>query len=284
YLYYPNGVDNGPAVALMRDEVAHYTPVPDPARNFVGMSWVQTVLLDSMTDQQMARHQAKFYENAATPNLFVKVEQSLTDDSRTRLREELDRRYGGWQNAYKTIVLDGGADIRAVGQDFQQADFVANRAANESRIVLASGVPPIILGIQAGLDSATYSNYDQAFKQFAIVLRKLWKDATTALESITPIPRGSILWPDESEVQALQDSNTNIATLRQTQAATINTLISAGFTAESANQAVITGDFTRLEHTGLFSVQLQPAGALEPATDPTPIEEPQDEAGQSDEG
>ena len=287
YLYYPNGVDNGPSVALMPDEVAHYTPIPDPSKNFVGMSWVQTVLLDSTTDQQMARHQAKFYQNAATPNLFVKIEQTLTDDSRTRLREELDRRYGGWQNAYKTIVLDGGADIRAVGQDFQQADFVANRAANESRIVLASGVPPIILGIQAGLDSATYSNYDQAFKQFAIVLRKLWKDATTALESITPLPRGSVLWPDESEVQALQDSNTNIATLRQTQAGTINTLISAGFTAESANQAVITGDFTRLEHTGLFSVQLQPAGALEPATpDPMPpTEEPEDdETGQSDEG
>ena len=61
YLYYPNGVDNGPSMALMRDEVAHYTPIPDPAQNFIGMSWVQTVLLDSMTDQQMARHQAKEY-------------------------------------------------------------------------------------------------------------------------------------------------------------------------------------------------------------------------------
>jgi HK97 family phage portal protein len=278
YLYSPDGINNGPTVALMPDEVAHYTPIPDPSQNFVGMSWVQTVLLDGMTDQTMAKHQAKFYENAATPNLFVKVEQQLTDESRTKLREELERRYGGWQNAYKTIVLDGGADIRAVGQDFQQSDFVSNRAANEGRIVLASGVPPIILGIQAGLDASTFSNYEQAMKQFSILLRKLWRDAATALASITPVPRGTVLYPDESEVQALQDNNTNIAALRQAHAETISSLIMAGFKPEAAVKAVMSGDYEKfLDHTGMVSVQMHTPG--ENSTAPAPSQEIDDEAG-----
>lgn len=280
YLYYPDGKGNGPVRGLTRDEVAHYSPLPDPHHNFVGWSWVQTVLTEIGTDKRMTGHQDQFYKNAATPNLFVKIEGQLTDDSRKKLRQEFDRRFGGWENAYKTVILDGGADLRAVGVDFQQSDFVATKAANENRIAQASGVPAVILGLQSGLENATYSNYEQALKSFAITLRDLWRESAAALATIVDVPGNAELWWDESEVLALQDAAQNIATVKQTDAATLASLIAAGFTPESANKAVITGDFKTLEHTGLFSVQLQEPGAEEPEPEPEPVplpEEPTDE-------
>jgi HK97 family phage portal protein len=261
YVYWPSGRNQGPGVALLVDEVAHYTPIPDPLRNWVGMSWVQSAMSEVMADKRMTGHQDRFYRNAATPNLFVKVEKTLTDDSRERLKEELDRRYGGWQNAYKTIVLDGGADLKAVGADFQQSDFVNVMQANENRIALASGVPPAILGIKMGLDSGTFSNWDQQLKQFAFLLRDLWRESAAALSTLVTVPRGAELWWDESEVTALQDNAKNRAEIRQMQAATINTLIMAGYEPDSVVKAVDTGDYAALTHTGLLSVQMQKPGS-----------------------
>jgi HK97 family phage portal protein len=261
YVYWPNGRNQGPGVALLVDEVAHYTPIPNPLKNWVGVSWLQSALAEVMADKRMTGHQDRFYRNAATPNLFVKVEKNLTDDSRERLKEELDRRYGGWQNAYKTIVLDGGADLKAVGADFQQSDFVNVMQANETRVALASGVPPIVLGIATGLQSGTFSNYEQQLKQFAITLRSLWRSTADALTPIVNVPRGAELWWDESEVTALQDNAKNRADIRQVQAATINTLIMAGYEPDSVVQAVVTGDYSVLAHTGLLSVQMQKPGS-----------------------
>ena len=267
YIYFPDG-KHGEGVPLLVEDVAHYTPMPDPERNWVGHSWVQTVLAEIVADRKMVAHQDKFYSNAATPNLFVKIEGQLTDDGRQRLRAEFDQRYGGWENAYKTIILDGGADMKAVGADFKQADFVATRAANENRIAQAAGVPPIIVGLQSGLENATYSNYEQALKQFSTTLRSLWRASCDALTTITPVPRGAELWWDESEVSALQDNAKNRAEIRQLNAATLSSYLMSGFTPESAVQAVISDDVSALEHSGATSVQLIPMDA-EP--DPVPV-------------
>jgi hypothetical protein len=47
----------------------------------------------------------------------------------------------------------------------------------------------------------------------------------------------------------------------QVLAGAANTLLMAGYTAESITAALTAGDLTLLEHTGLLSVQLQPPGA-----------------------
>ena len=47
---------------------------------------------------------------------------------------------------------------------------------------------------------------------------------------------------------------------QQMQAATIKSLIDAGFKPDTAVAAVQAGDYSLLVHTGLYSVQLQPPG------------------------
>lgn len=269
YIYFPSG-RQGEGEFLLVEEVAHYIGnMPDPEKNWIGHSWVQTVLAEIWSDRKMVAHQDRFYSNAATPNLFVKIEGQLSDDSRSRLRAEFDQRYGGWENAYKTVILDGGADMKPVGLDFKTSDFVASRAANENRIAQAAGVPPIIVGLQSGLENATYSNYEQALKQFATTLRSLWRPSADALSTIVAVPRGAELWWDETEVSALQDNAKNRAEIRQLNAATLSSYLMSGFTPESSVQAVITDDVSVLQHSGLTSVQLLPMTG-----DPEPVPEP----------
>lgn len=271
YLYHPDGMGTGREVPLMFDEVAHWAPLPHPARSWVGASWVEVVATELRTDLRMLMHQEKFYTNAATPNLFVKVDGRLNAESASRLRQELDVRYSGVENAYRTLVMDNGADLKVVGADFQQMDYVNAQKSVEARIASAGGVPPIIVGLKAGLDASTYSNYGMAMRAFADhTIRPLWNSVVASLETVVDVPRGSELWFDDSDVAALRQDKTEEAAIKQTVASTIRTYIEAGFTPESAARAAATGDVGVLEHTGLYSVQLQEPGEAAPATEEAP--------------
>lgn len=281
YYYWPNGIGNGRERELQLEEVSHWAPLPHPDKAFVGVSWVEVVATEMRTDNKMLRHQERFYTNAATPNLFVKVEGRLSEESARRLREQLDTRYAGVENAYKTMVMDSNADLRVVGNTFEQMDYTNVQKSTEARIASAGGVPPIIVGLKAGLDASTYSNYGMAMRAFADhTIRPLWNSVCAALGQTILAPRGSELWYDDRHVAALRQDKTDEAKIKQTMASTIRTYIDAGFTPETAVQAVITGDESVLEHTGLAPVQVQPAENAPAAGDggdePVP-EEPDDE-------
>jgi hypothetical protein len=69
-------------------------------------------------------------------------------------------------------------------------------------------------------------------------------------------------------VPFLREDAMDDAEIKARDAQTIRTLVDAGYQPDSVVAAVTSGDWTRLEHTDLFSVQLQPPGTtptVEPA-------------------
>lgn len=75
YLYTEGGSHPGnsnPSVSFTVDEVAHFAPIPDPLGVFTGMSWLTPILREIQADQAMSRHQRKFFDNGATPNMIIK--------------------------------------------------------------------------------------------------------------------------------------------------------------------------------------------------------------------
>jgi phage portal protein BeeE len=185
----------------------------------------------------------------------------MNPDSKDALRRDLERRYSGWENAYKTLVMDQGADMKVVGSDFVQMEFIEQQKSNEGRIASAGGVPPIIVSFRSGLDAATYSNYGLAMRAFADhTIRPSWNSVTGALSQMMKVPAGSELWYDDSDVAALRQDAKDAAAIKKEDALTMESLIRGGFVPDTAKQAVITGDFELLQHTGLVSVQLMPPG------------------------
>jgi hypothetical protein len=92
-------------------------------------------------------------------------------------------------------------------------------------------------------------------------MRPLWRNVAGSFASVINVPGGSELWYDDRDIPFLQDDMKDRAEVQKMQASSINTLIIAGYEPASVVDAVNSGDFSRLTHTGLFSVQLQPAGA-----------------------
>lgn len=257
YRYKPPGSEG---TLLPVQDVAHYAPVPDPQAPYRGMSWLSPVAREIRSDRAMEDHRNKYFKNAATPNMIVKVEQALSADDRQVLEQAMARKYVG-ENAYKTMIVDRGADVTVVGNSMMDMQFADVQGVGEVRIAMAAGVPPQLLGTQLGLKSSTFTNYVQAFRFFADgTIRPLWRQMAGALERIVDMPPGARLWYDDRFVPALQQDAQDEANIYDLNARTIGALIRAGFEPDAAVDAVDNSDLTALTgaHLGFLPTTLQP--------------------------
>lgn len=228
-------------------EVAHWTPIPDPEANFKGMSWMTPIIREITADTALTDYKLKYLENAATPNMLIKYKQKLLPETIDSLRDRMQARYGGRSNAFKTLILDQGADMTVVGNSPEQMNYTTVQAAGENRILIASGVPGIVVGSKEGLMAATYSNYQQAMRRFAdITMRPLWRSACDCLSTIVAVPPGARLWFDLADIAALRQGEKELADTTLVKAQAAGELMKF-YEADSVTLAVESGDFTLLK-------------------------------------
>ena len=272
YLYQPGGTGSGlEQIALLPEEVCHFAPIPDPLARFRGMSWIESIIRELMADNAATEHKLKFFEQGATVNLVVNVQ-----DPNVRTQEQFEnwvdtfrRAHEGVSNSFKNMYLSAGTTVTPVGANLEQAAFKVVQGAGETRIAAAAGTPPTIVGLSEGLQGSALNagNYAQAFRRFGdLTMRPLWRNFCGSMATLVDVPVGAELWYDDRDIPALQEDVKDAAEIQQMQSATIRQLVDAGFKPETVVEAVISGDFKRLSHSKLFSVQLQPPGTEDPST------------------
>lgn len=252
--FYPADGSNG--------RVAHFAPIPDPDFHFLGMSWITPVLREMQADGLATEHKARFFQNAATPNLAIRFDPSVNIDQVKAFKALMEDGHTGVANAYRTLYMGGGADPKVIGADMKQLDFAATQGKGESRLAAAAGVPPSWVGFSEGLQGSALNagNFSSARRRLSDgTLEHLWSNAAASLEVLlTPPDSGSSLWYTTRSVAFMREDAEVLARIQQTQAQTITAYVRDGFTAKSATAAVINNDPSLLVHTGLTSVQLQP--------------------------
>ena len=243
----PKGVtDQGAGFFAPADEVAHWAPIPDPHASFRGMSWMTPVMRDIQGDDGMARYKIRYMQANATPNLMIKYAQKLQRATIDSLREQLTARYGGPDNAGKAIVLDQGADLLAMGNSLSQIDFANVSQAGIERILAASGVPPLLIGLESIKGAG--KSYQEVIRRFGdLTLRPLWRSMCGALQPLVAgMPAGSRLWYDTSDIAALQDGEQVRAQVTLIRAQALLALVQANYDKMSAVDAIEAGDMGQL--------------------------------------
>lgn len=272
YIYRPGGTMNDklwkwyPIDGSM-GIVAHWAPIPDPEAQYRGMSWLTPVLPEIVGDRAMMKHKNKFFANAATPAITVSLKETVTEEQFKAFMKNINRSHQGVDNAYKTLYLGGGADVKVIGTTLQQMDFTATAGHGETRIAAAGGVPPPLIPIAENMHGATLNQGNFVASKNLFVdktMRPLWRGISNAYSVLVPELVNSKgmstarLWYDDRDIPFLRQDRKDIAELQSQGATTINGYITAGFTPESSVAAYVQEDPTLLKHTGLFSVQLQP--------------------------
>jgi phage portal protein BeeE len=233
------------------DEIAHWSPIPDPMARFRGMSWLTPVLREITADTALTDYKLKYLSNAATPNLLIKYKQKILGPKMEELKAQIAAKYTGVNRAFGTLILDEGADPTVVGNSLEQMNFTTVQAAGENRILIASGVPGIVVGSKEGLMAATYSNYAQAMRRFSdITMVPLWQSVCACLSRFATPPAGSRLWYDTSAIPALRQGEKEqadtILVLSQAMAA----LVRFGYEPDSVAIYAKSGDTADLKHSG----------------------------------
>jgi phage portal protein BeeE len=248
---------------LLPEDVAHWSPLPDPEFAGIGMSWITPALREIQGDRAATEHKLQFFSNGATPNMVVKGIVAKDKTQFNEIVDAMEEKHAGIRNAYRTLYLAAGADATVVGADLKQLEFKATQGAGETRIAMLSRVHPVILAASEGLQGAALNagNFASARRAWADSwIYPTLQDLAASLASIVNAPRDAELWPVTTDMPILREDAKDAAEIQQVNAATIGGLIKDGFTAESAVAAVRAQDFSLLKHTGLVSVQLQPPG------------------------
>jgi hypothetical protein len=273
----------GEPVLLLPEEVAQYSPHPDPDYQWRGMSWMTPVLREIMSDQAATKHKLKFFQNGAQAGLSVSLKQPMSPEKFEEFVEKMDRQHKGVDNAYKTLYTAGGADVTPLAANFQQIDFKATQGAGETRIAAAARVHPVLVGLSEGLagSSLNAGNFGVARRAFGDgTIRPLWRIAAAALlPVIGPLTSDSAQKPgveltfDDRDVAYFREDAADVAKIQQVQAMAIRSLTDAGYTPDAAVRFVANNDLGSLigGHSGLFSVQLRPPGTSDtpPVTEGT---------------
>lgn len=263
-IYHPGGQGSGRTpMPLLADEVAHFAPNPDPMAAYRGVSWLTPILPEIQADLAATTHKLAFFTNGATPQMVVTLGPEVQQAAFKDFVAKLDAGHRGVSNAYRTLVVGGGASVNVVGKDLKQLDFKATQGAGETRIAAASGVHPVVAALSEGMagSSLNAGNFNAAKRLVADrTLRPLWRGVCAALSAIIPAPVGAELWFDERDISFLQEDRKDAADIEFVKAQTVRQLIEAGFEPTSVVAAVEAEDMNLLRHTGMTSVQLQPPG------------------------
>ena len=239
-------MDEGHGFLIPVEECVHWAPIPDPQADFRGMSWMTPAVRDIQGDSGLAQYKIQYLSNAATPNLLIKYSQKLQPGTIDAIRERVTARYGGVSNAFKTLVLDQGADTTVVGNSLSQMDFSGVSAVGVERILADAMVPGVLVGLEPLRGAGR--GYQESMQKLAnLWARPQWRSVCGALSQLLDVPAGNRLWFDTADIAALQDGEMERGQTALVRAQALLTLAEAGYTRESSVAAVDSGNLNLLQ-------------------------------------
>lgn len=195
---------------ISRDDIVHCKwPSVNPAAPWEGLAPILALAREIDTINEAIRYQYALLKNDAVPQTVFSFPAGadVHDDDLRQFKAAARQGFGG-DGRGSVAVLRGGMTVQRIGLDFQELALDALSKVPEARIAAGFAIPPIVAGLSAGLETATYSNYAQARQQWVQnVLVPLWLlIADTLSQGLIPAkhPKGARIVPDLSKIVALQ--------------------------------------------------------------------------------
>lgn len=154
-------------ILLKAEDVLIIAGGPSTDLGVTGMSPIAVALREVGIDNAMTDFLKLFVDTGGVPINALVMKDAIRDQAAADFHRDLwQAAFGGFRNWGKVPILSGGMDVKKIGSSIDELAYPQLRALTEAHICSAFRVPPIIAGVQAGIDASTYSNYEQARKAF----------------------------------------------------------------------------------------------------------------------
>jgi HK97 family phage portal protein len=209
--HYEYDLGDGRTTILDTRDVIHFKwPAIDPDQPWMAQPPIRAAARETDTDNEATRYLFALLKNDAIPRTVIEMptEADITKQESERIKEQWRERYGGDQRG-DVAIMTGGAKVQRLSLNLQELAFEALSTIPETRIAAALRVPPIVAGLNAGLQRSTFANYGEARKAFAQdTLIPLWRLVESELQAdlIPEFDRRLTITYDTGQVEALQES------------------------------------------------------------------------------
>jgi HK97 family phage portal protein len=188
-----------------------------PLDDWYGMSPLEAAATSIDQHNDAAKWNASLLQTSGRPSgalvyrpSHIDAPDTLTDEQRSRLKNELEEFFTGAANAGRPLVLEGGLDWREMSLSPKDMDWLAGKDVSAREIALAFHVPSQLIGI-AG--AQTYANFEQArLALFDDAVLPLLSQTAAALNNwLSPLFGDDlVLGHDLDRVEALAPRRTEI--------------------------------------------------------------------------
>ena len=173
---------------------------PNVPSQFVGP--LQAASKEYDTDIERQNYLMEMLVNLKAPGLILKQELAWTDEQKTAARQRINDLIGKGKRG-NPLFLEGQYSSAEMMAPLKDLDWPGLTTLSETRICAAFGIPPIVLGLRAGLEHATYSNYREAEKAFYRgTVNALWRFIGNELTR-------SLIWLEDDDSETIIKFNTS---------------------------------------------------------------------------
>lgn len=164
---YKDAAGKEKVIRYQPEEIIHIK-TPNPNNPYRGKSVVEAAALDIDTDNLSQEMLKMFFKNGAVPNMTLTTDQRLTADDVQRISIQIRRTYGGFKNAFKTLVLGNGLKPTPVQQSSREMQLLELEKAMRDKIMAMFKNTPSSLGIVEDVNRANAEASLLSWKQSVI--------------------------------------------------------------------------------------------------------------------
>jgi HK97 family phage portal protein len=194
--------------------VIHFRDGIDPRNPRLGLSDLVAAYREMYTDNEAARYTAALLRNRGIPGVIISPKDPQANIDVEEMKANYMAKFSG-DTRGEPLIANGALSITKLEFSPAEMDLGALRTIPEERISALLGVPAIVAGLGAGLDSATYSNFQQAERKgwTGNIIPAHRRFAAALQVQLLPLlgdPSRERVSFDHSQVAALQEDQTAI--------------------------------------------------------------------------
>ena len=157
---------DGKEYEIPSENISHMS-FPNPGGDVYGMSPLSVLAKTVNLDLSMTDFAKLYFQNAGVPSGLLKVKRRINSQEEAGIiRSRWRSAFGGSNNMHRVAILDDDAEYQAMASAPKDMDLQGLHNLTESRICSVFGVPPILIGVNVGLQRSTFSNYKEARLSF----------------------------------------------------------------------------------------------------------------------
>ena len=269
FMYQPQGGAQGEdSVRIDKKDMIHLRQNVDPSNMRRGLAPLRGVLREIAGDEAAGQYTAALLHNMAVPGVILSPRDDAmggpTREEAEAIAEMYKQKFGG-KNRGAPMVLSGAMNVEVVSFSPDQMKLAELRRIPEERVSAVLGVPAVLAGLGAGLDSATYSNTKELREFFTeSKMVPMWNMVAQDLthQLLRPEFNGSdneYVEFDISNVRALADDKDNLYKR-------MNTAVQGGWVTIGEARKVV-----GLEADERHDVYLRPLNMIQVTEDGSPL-------------